>query len=187
MNLVQPNLFSFAFVDPTMLLSTMTLKYGKHFGDKDQPKAEPPFQDCQRITLRGPSDGDWRIDREQIDFPLMADWPSARQIIAAVGAKLTKQLSALDLQFGRVYLESLRAGGCVGWHADDSAYANAHQRFKLLVSPGAGGCWFSGGETLAPGPGNLSYCNNRVLNSAINLGPIPQITLILDVRRPLLQ
>lgn len=181
MNLPQANLFSFAFVDPSMLFSTMTLKHGRHFADDNQHIA-PPFQDCRTIVLRDVDDG-----FNQVDSPLMTEWPSARQIVATIGTKITEHLAAGNLQIGRVYIESLRAGGVIGWHADESPYAKAHQRFKLLVSPCAGGCWFSGGESLAPGVGNLTYCNNRVLNSAINLGPVPQISVVLDVRRPALQ
>jgi hypothetical protein len=187
MNFPQSNLFSFAFVDVSMILSTMTLKYGRHFDDNDQPQAMPPFQDSRLIVLRGPADGDWRKDTEQVDFPLMAEWPSARQTLANIGTKITEHLAGLNLQFSRVYLESLKPGGVIGWHADESAYAKVHQRFRLLVSPCSGGCWFSGGESLAPGVGNLTYCNNRVLNSAINLGPVSQISLVIDVRRPQLQ
>lgn len=187
MNLPQSNLFSFAFVDPTMFLSTMTLKYGRHFGDDDQPRAEPPFQDTRLIMLRGPGDGNWLADIDQIDMPMMLNWPSARQTINDIGTKITEHLAGLNLQFGRAYVESLKPGGVIHWHVDESPYAMAHQRFKLLVSPCSGGCWFSGGESLTPGVGNLTYCNNRVLNSAVNLGPVPQISLVLDVRRPQLQ
>lgn len=187
MNLQQSNLFSFAFVDPSMLFSTMTLKYARHFGDKDRPAPVPPFGDCRTIMLRGSQNGDWLNDGEQVDYPLMTDWPSARQLVASIQAKITEHLAAENFQIGRIYVESLRAGGIIGWHVDDSAYAKAHQRFRLLVSPCAGGCWFSAGENLAPGVGNLTYFNNRVPNSAINLGPVPQISLVIDVRRPQLQ
>jgi hypothetical protein len=184
MNFVQPNLLSFAFVDTTMLLSTMTLKYGKFFRDEIN---EPPFQDCRHMDLRGPADPITGVNTEQVDYALMADWPSARQLVGAISAKITEQLAAENLQLGRVYVESLCAGGVIGWHSDESAYAKAHQRFRLLISPCSGGQWFSGGEVLAPGVGNLTYFNNRVLNSAINLGPVPQISVVLDVRRPSLQ
>jgi hypothetical protein len=174
---MQPNLISFAFVDTSMMFSTMTLKYGRHFGDNDQPLAVPPFQDCRHIILRGP----------EADTPLMAEWPSARKLIEDIGTKITEHLGAENLQFGRIHVESLRPYGVIGWHADESAYAKAHQQFRLLVSPCSGGQWFSGGEVLAPGVGNLTYFNNRVLNSAINLGPVPQISVVLDIRRPSLQ
>ena len=183
----QLNLFSFAFVDPSMAFSTMTLKYGRHFVDFVPADDPTPLDDCKRIVLRGPADNKWGADGEQVDFPLLAEWTSARKTIADIGAKISEQLAAENFQLGRVYVESLRAGGVINWHADETAYAKAHQRFRLLVSPCAGGCWFSGGETLSPGVGNLTYFNNRVLNSAINLGPVPQISLVLDVRRPALQ
>ena len=190
MNLAQPNLFSFAFVDPTMFSSTMTLKYGRHFQDNTRPAelSRPPYQDCEHIMLRGPaSDAAWALNAPQVECPLMKDWPSARNLIDAIQGKIAENLGAENLQLGRVYVESIRQGGFIGWHADETAYAKAHQRFRMIVSPCAGGCWFSAGETLAPGPGNLTYFNNRALHSAINLGPIPQISIVLDVRRPPLQ
>src|SRR5580704_9328655 len=155
----QPNIFSFAFVDPSMLFSTMTLKYGRNFGA--DPQWEAPFEDCQHIVLRG---GIGPITNGDIsDRPMLSEWPSARATIANIGAKISEQLAAENVQLGCVYVESLRAGGVIQWHADESAYAKAHQRFRLLVSPCAGGCWFSGGESLSPGPGNLTYFNNRIL------------------------
>ena len=181
----EPNLFSFAFVDPTMFLSTMTLKYGRHF-DEDQP-IKPIYPDCRTIVLRGPSDGDWRVDVDQIDYPLMAEWASSRSLVHSVGTAISTLLGGANLQIGRAYVESLKPDGVIGWHIDNSTYAKAHQRFRLLASPCAGGCWFSGGESLSPGVGNLTYFNNRVLNSAINLGAVPQISLIVDIRRPTLQ
>lgn len=189
-----PNFAIVGFVDPTMLLSTMTLKYGRHFGDNDRPVvlSEPPFQDCQHIMLRSPPMGtpDWLADGDQVDCSLMQEWPSARHMVAAIGAKLTEQIAAPNLQFGRVYLESLRPGGVIGWHADESDYAKAHIRFRTMIAPCAGGCWFAAGigvDTIAPGVGNVTYFNNQTLHSIINLGPVPQISLITDIRRPRLQ
>ena len=188
MNLPQSNLFSFAFVDPSMLLATMTLKYGKHFDDLSQPRPEVPFGDCRRIVLRGPDDGDWRSDKGLlIDYPMIEQWPSARQTVDAVLGKLTEYLGGVNLQLGAAYVESLRAGGTFGWYTDDSDYAKAHNHFRLLVSPCSGGTWYSAGEMLAPGVGNLTYINKSVPHSMINLGPVPQISLVVDVRKPMLQ
>ena len=182
------NIASFAFVDPTMFLSTMTLKYGRHFNDNDQPRAlaEPPFQDCRHIVLRGPENGDWNAaDVAEVDYPLLTEWPSARNLLADVGRQITAHLAAENLQFGQVIVRSLKPGGVIGWHSDEHLpYAQRHARFQLLVSPCAGGCWFSGGESLGPGPGNLTLVNHVTLNSAINLGPVPQISLVVDVRKP---
>ncbi len=176
MNLPQPNLFSFAFVDPSMLLATMTLKYGKHFADDVAIAA--PFFDCQRINLRSP-DG--------VDLPMIEQWPSARQTVDAVMSKLTEYLGGVNLQLGAAYVESLRAGGTFGWYTDDSDYAKAHNHFRLLVSPCSGGTWYSAGEMLAPGVGNLTYLNKCVPHSMINLGPVPQISLVVDIRKPMMQ
>lgn len=183
------NLFSFAFVDPTLFLSTLTLKYGKHFADNDQPRhfTEPPFPNCQHIVLCGPSDGNWGNDAEHVDSPIFQSWPSARQLVLGIAGKITEQLGAGNMPIGKAYIESILPGGFVGWNVDDSPYAKAHQRFRLLASPCAGGTWFSAGESLAPGVGNLTHFNNRVLHSAINLGPVPQISVVVDIRNPVLQ
>lgn len=179
---MQSNLFSFAFVDPTMLLSTMTLKYGRHFEDN------PTFTDCRTISLRGPrGDAVWTDGVEIVDQPLMQEWPTARQLIDNVTARITELLAAPNLQIGSAYIESIKPGGLIPWHADSSDYAKAHQRFKMIVSPCFGGTWYSGGEAIAPGIGNLTHVNNRVLNSAINLGSVPQISLVIDFRKPPLQ
>jgi hypothetical protein len=184
------NLASFAFVDPSMFFATMTLKYGRHFIDNDGPKflSAEPFQDCKHIVLRGPADREWwGEDNEQVDYPLLTEWPFARKILEDVERQITTHLGAANLQLGQVVIRSLGPSGYVRWHVQDNAYAQHHHRFQLLVSPCAGGQWFAGGETLAPGVGNLTYINHHILNSAINLGPVPQVSLIVDARSPTLQ
>ncbi len=192
MNLPQLSIASFAFVDVSVFSATMTLKYGKHFSDNDRPAilSQPPFQDLRHIILRGPADdadANWYFDVDQIDYPLLKEWPSAQRLIEDVQPRIGELLGAQNLQIGRVYLESLRSGGHIGWHIDDTAYGKEHVRFRLLAAPCAGGCWFSGGDSLPPGVGNLTYINHRLLHSAINLGPVPQISLVIDARRPALQ
>lgn len=180
MNMPMPNLISFAFVDPTMFLSTMTLKYGKHFTDA-QYTFDPGIK---HIALRGSlNEG----DEQQTDLPLLKEWPSAQALIDSAANMITTHLAAENLQLGQVYVESIPPGGFTSWRAAASAYDKKHHRFKMLASPCSGGCWFVGGDSLAPGVGNLTYLNHLALHSAINLGPVPQISLIIDVRRPPLQ
>jgi hypothetical protein len=183
------NIASFAFVDPTMFLSTMTLKYGRHFNDNDHPVflSEPPFEHCRHIPLRGPVSGDWRIDDAQSDYPLLMEWPSARALIENVGNAIATYLAAGQLQIGQIVVRSLPSSAFIGWNTDTSEYAKRHHRFALLVSPCAGGSWYSGGESLTPGVGNLTYFNHQMMNSQINLGAAPQISLVVDVRKPTLQ
>lgn len=176
MNLPQSNLFSFAFIDPSMLLATMTLKYGKHFDDDVMVGAQ--FVDCQRINLRS---------SEGIELPMLEQWPSARQTVDDVMSRLAAHLGGANLQLGAAYVKSLRVGGTFGWYTDDSDYARTHNHFRLLVSPCSGGTWYSAGEMLAAGVGNLTYMNTCVPHSMINLGPVPQISLVLDIRKPLMQ
>lgn len=188
MELPPLNLVSIGFVDPSVFAATMTLKYGKHFADNDRPAALAAFPDTKHIILRGPVDQNkWAADVEHEDSELLHGWPSARKIIDDVGAKITETIGAPNLQIGKVYLESIRPGGHVGWHVNGSPYGQAHDRFRMIVTACAGGCWFSGGESLPPGVGNLTFVNHLVLHSAINLGPVPQVSLVVDARRPPLQ
>jgi hypothetical protein len=183
------NILSFAFVDTALFAATMTLKYGRHFDDDDQPRhlSEPPFHGCRHIILRGPEGGEWGVDGAHVDHPLLEAWPSARKLIEDVREEIHRQLGAQNLAFGKVYVESLLPVGRVDWHIDDSPYGRQHVRFRLLAAPCAGGLWFSGNESLAPGVGNLTFVNHLALHSAINLGPVPQISLVVDARKPQLQ
>ena len=191
MELPPLNLVSIGFVDPSVFAATMTLKYGKHFADNDRPPvlSSFPFQDTKHIILRGPSvdPNDWEGDVDHADTKLLHGWPSAQKIIADVGAKITEQLGAPNLQLGKAYLESIRPGGHVGWQVDDSPYGRAHARFRMIVTACAGGCWFAGGDSIPPGVGNLTFVNHRTLHSVINLGLVPQVSLIVDARKPTVQ
>src|ERR1700677_4406949 len=90
-NAPEPNLFSFAFVDPTMFLSTMTLKYARHFADHHAlPSPDFFAPDTQHIILRGPPEsGGGEVDADQVDYPLMAGWASARNLVGAVSSAIS--------------------------------------------------------------------------------------------------
>jgi hypothetical protein len=57
----------------------------------------------------------------------------------------------------------------------------------MIVTACAGGCWFAGGDSIPPGVGNLTFVNHRTLHSVINLGLVPQVSLIVDARKPTVQ
>lgn len=190
------NLFSFAFVDPTLFLSTMTLKYGKNFeaGLLPDPLSEESaaLPNTKHILLRGPVDRSytgWASDVEQVDYPLFNEWPSARALVENIVSVIrdNPQLSFANLSVGKVYVESVAPDGFIGWHVEGSEYAHKHQRFRLLASPCTGGAWLSGQESMGPVVGNLTYFNTHVLHSITNLGPAPQISVIVDIRKPALQ
>ena len=176
------NLVSFAFVDPSMFFSTMTLKYGRHFNDNDQAQSA-----LKQIVLRGPADGDFSADNEQVDYPLLMEWPSARLLLEDIHKLIVGHIGVQNPQIGQVIVQSLGPDAHIPWRTDNSPYGQRYNRFKLLVSPCTGGCWYSGAEALAPVMGNLTYVNHRLLHSAVNLGPVPQISLIVDARSPTLQ
>lgn len=186
------NLLSFAFVDTAMFGATLTLKYARHFGADDRREMAPgsPHHDTQCIALRGPADPDpanWQADVEHVDYPLFGEWTAARNIVARAENEIARHLGMQNAVLGKVLVVTLKPGGAIDWHTDEGGYAETHVRFHLPVLPCAGAVLHSGGETLMPGVGNLTYFNNRVLHSAVNLGPVPRVHLIIDVRKPVLQ
>lgn len=185
------NLLSFAFVDTSLFAATMTLKYGRHFAPTSTYIDPPESQNCQHILLRGPQDpgaASWNAEGEQVDYPMLSEWPTAGQLIANIEGKIAEHLAAgQNMVLGKVYLEEIRPGGFMGWHVDESPYSKNHSRFRLLAAPCAGGAWYSGNDMIAPGVGNLTFFNHQTLHSIVNLGPVPQISLVIDVRRPALQ
>lgn len=174
------NIASFAFVDTAMLGATLTLKYSKHFAET--------APGVHTIVLRGPANGgDWSADAAQTDYELLESWPSAKQLLAATEGRLKEHLGGQNIQFGRLVIEELSPGQAIGWQIDTTPYGKAHARFRLLLLAAAGFCLYSGGESLGPGVGNLTFFNHQVMHSVVNLGPVSAVSLVADVRRPPVQ
>lgn len=177
------------FIDTSLMAAALLLKHAPHFKDdkRRQMFAGSPHHDTETILLRGPvgevSRESWQMDVEHVDAPLLAEWPSARKVIAAVAASHEKR-SGRPPEFGKIMVVRLKAGGHVDWHVDEGTYAEAHDRFHLCLVPSPGAWLYSAGAAQILPPGQLAFFDNRHLHSVINLGPIPRDHLILDIRKP---
>lgn len=165
------NLVSFAFVDTTMAGATLALKYSRHF--------EPKQEGVRAIPLRAKL-GDAFGNTELFD-----GWPFARRLLDDVADQLRARLGAPQaLEFGEIFIEELAAGHVIPWQIGTTDYDKAHTRARLQLLPSCGVSLYSGNDTLAPGVGNLTFINHLVWHSVVNLGTVPAISLVLDVKKP---
>lgn len=185
MNLILP----VDFIDVSAMAAALVMKHSVRFGDDKRRQAfhGSPHHDTESILLRGPmgeiSRETWFDDVPHCDSEALEAWPTARAVIAKI-AESHRLRSGLEPIFGKIMVVSLKAGGWVDWHVDQGFYAQVHDRFHLCLIPSAGGLMFSGGMSAALPQGQLTYFNNHVLHSAINVGTNPRVHLICDIRRP---
>lgn len=183
------NFAPLAFVDTAQATALLVTKYRERFGRDARREKHPnsPHHDTQTIILRGPAEGDdWFADEDQVDYPILKEWKSARNLLARIRVALAPlpSFQGKPVVFGKAMIVTLKPGGFVDWHVDEGEYAAAHDRVHLCLLPSPGAWLYSGGEQVNPPVGQLTYMNNRVLHSAVNLGPVPRVHLILDVRKP---
>ena len=137
-------------------------------------------KDTRTIFLAGPEHPgleNWLLDVPHIKYPLLAEWPEADGLLRHIGNLLPPR------PLGKVMLVELAAGGAVGWHVDEGAYAEAHDRYHLPIVINPGAMLYSGGEQAHVPTGLLTWFDNHALHSAVNFGASARIHLILDVRK----
>lgn len=177
------------FIDVSHMAAALVMKHSVHFRDdtRRQDVIGSPHHDTETILLRGPagevSRESWFADVAHTDMPILAKWPTARQVIEAIAVS-HKRRTGGEPVFGKIMVVSLKPGGSVDWHTDQGAYAEAHDRMHICLQPSPGAWLFSGGAQAILPMGQLAYFDNHVLHSAINLGPVPRVHLICDIRRP---
>jgi len=182
------------FIDTSVMTAALVMKHAVHFADdtRRQEASKSPHHDTQMILLRAPA-GDvsretWFADVEHADTPLLAEWPSARRVIAAIARsheRRTQQQfgTAIEPSFGKIMVVRLKAGGFVDWHVDQGAYAEAHDRFHLCLIASPAAFLYSNGQAAVLQPGTLAFFDNRKLHGEVNFGPIARDHLIVDIRR----
>lgn len=137
-----------------------------------------PHKHSRIITLRGPSNGsaeNWQLDIPNDEESYASEWIVFRQQIAQIFSPIAA--------YGKVMLVSLLPGGVVDWHTDEGEYAEAHRRFHVPITTNPGAVLLAECESAHLPVGQLTEINNRVLHSAINVGPTPRVHLIFDVRK----
>ena len=183
------NITPIAFVDVSMLSAGLCLKYRTRFADDKRRQQFPnsPHHDTETIVLRGPKDATpaaWFEDGEMVDYPIMKEWKAARIILKKIREGAAPLLGGKVAVLGKAMVVSLKAGGHVDWHVDEGEYAEAYLRTHTCLVPSPAAWLYSGGEAQAINVGWLHFFNNRVKHSAINMGAVARVHLIVDVRRP---
>ena len=87
------------------------------------------------------------------------------------------------IEFGRIDLEMLPAGGCMDWRLDRGEETLKHEHAIMLLRTSPAVAFFAGSEVAAPGIGFLTTISRRLPRSAINLGDSAAIWLALDFKR----
>lgn len=181
------------FVDVSQIAAFLVARHSAHFSDDTRRQDEPgsPYRDTQAIMLRGPEGISeargqaavalWAADVPHHDAPLLSSWPSARQAIAAIAARLEPHFGTVE--YGKILVESLRPGGVIDWHAEAGEYAERHLRFHVCLVPSPGAMIYAGVEHASLPVGMLTVVNHLTVHSAVNLGPVARVHLVLDVRQ----
>lgn len=176
------------FIDVSAMAAALVLRHSVHFADDERRQNFPgsPHHDTRCIVLRGPSDAgpqNWQEDVPHFDMPVLDGWPTARQVIEAISESHSKRAGAAPI-FGKIMVVGLKVGGIVDWHVDEGPYAECHDRFHLplIYSPGAR--IYSGADGAILPPGQLTWINNRIPHSAVNMGPVERVHMIVDIRKP---
>lgn len=183
------NFRALAFLDTSVCTATLVNKYRDAWGQNTQRQttAGSPHHDTQAIFLRGPQNPtveNWFEDIPQVDYPILKEWKSARALLARIKDAVQPLFPNSSIVLGKAMIVRLKVGGYVDWHVDEGDYAKVHDRAHLCLLPSPGAFLYSGGETAQPAVGMLTYMNNRVPHSALNMGPVPRVHLIVDVRKP---
>lgn len=177
------------FIDVSRMAAALVLKHSGHFADDTRRQNAPgsAHHDTETILLRGPlgevNQKSWYEDVPHSDCEILDKWPSARQVLEKI-IESHRRRAGMDPVLGKAMVVSLKAGGHVDWHVDKGAYAEAHDRFHVCLVPSAGAMMYSGGLGGSLPVGQLTWINNRILHSAINVGSNPRIHLIVDIRKP---
>jgi hypothetical protein len=190
------NIVPVEFFDVRLMSGALNMRHSAHFFDDQRRQQYPgsPHHATRAIILRGPEGYEaasgtalkdlWFADVPHHDSPLLDDWPIARNLLERLAAsqEFGRFLGHVP-KFGKVMLVSLPPGGWIEWHVDQGAYADAHDRFHLPIDTCPGAWLFSGGESAGPVQGILSYFNNHIPHSAVNVGPADRVHMIIDTRR----
>lgn len=184
-----PNFRPLAFLDTSTFTATLVNKYRDEWGKNTQRQAfaGSPHRDTNSILLRGPQNPtveNWFEDIPQVDYPILKDWKSARALLARIKDAVQPILGETKAVLGKVMVVRLKVGGHVDWHVDQGEYAAKHDRTHLCLLPSPGAWLYSGGEQYQPPVGQLTWFNNAVVHSALNMGPVARVHLICDIRKP---
>lgn len=135
-------------------------------------------RDTECIFIRGP--------RSFLNFfdTTAQDYPRLTELIGPLMPVLTPLLNALYVKptdLGRIMLVKLRAHGHVTEHSDTGPYADAFERFHVVVSTNRGCGYQCGGEVCGDmQAGDAFWFDHHLPHSSHNYGSSDRIHLIVD-------
>lgn len=169
-------------MDVSQIAAYLTTKHKQRFDEAP----DPLHADTKIILLRGPKKQTveaWRADVDQADQPVLKEWNSAKAMLTRIRAGAAPFFGGQTPEIGRAYIQQLRPGGRIDWHAEEGPYADAHVRLHLCLVPTPGAWLYSGVQSMCLPWGQLAVIEHRILNSAVNFGNWPRTHLVVDVRR----
>jgi hypothetical protein len=145
-----------------------------------------PHRDSETIFLRWPKDQSITAafeELESVDYPALRELPEARPLFAEV----MKRTNAKEL--GRALIVKLKGQGQVDQHVDEGKYADAFERFHLVLSTGDGAHFFVEKrpywcEVVHMRERELWWFNHKKRHWVANLSDEPRIHMIIDAKAP---
>ena len=147
-----------------------------------------PHHDTETIFLRGPKDPspeNWLDDGVHIDYAALSrkEWIAARNALLAIRRRVTLPNQDPPVM-GKAMIVKLKPGGVIDWHTDEGGYAERHNRFHLPIVTNPGCNLYSANEVIHMPAGQLTFFDNHVKHSGVNMGASPRVHLIVDFRKP---
>lgn len=174
-------------IDVSQLAADVSRKSREALWDKHTLRQDYPgtaHKSTRCIFLRGPrqlSMEDWFKDEPSENYETINEMPLVKHILLSVMAVVRIRTPPL-VKTGHAMLVELAPGAGINWHVDEGEYAQKNVRFHLPLVTNPGCFLVSGAQVVHAEVGALTYFNNRILHSAVNLGQTRRIHLICDFR-----
>lgn len=165
------NLRTLCFVDTFDLLCSLRPRIGLFLPAGHV--RELPLRSARKGT--DPADGDFVVSREA------SRWTEFKTTLGRL-KRAGEAILGGELEFGRIYLEMLDAGGVVPWRRETDPCSERFVHVVLPLRSNPMAVTYSGIESATLAPGWLTIVNVRVPYGAVNFGDHARIHLVLDVR-----
>ncbi len=114
------------------------------------------------------------------DLPVLKEWKSAKGLLTKVANAASVLLGGKTADIVKASVWALEPDGIEDWGFDTGQTVRAY--LPLLPSPGA--MLFIGTEGANPPVGQLTVIDRRPPFSAINVGPVAAVWLVVDAKIP---
>lgn len=128
---------------------------------------------CQHFTVASAL-----ADNETLEMPPLGFLTEGQSLIAWALRVLSPE------RMGRAMIVALKPGGSIDLHADDGAYADAYERFHLVISSEPGNLFHVATEQVWMRPGEMWWFDHKRPHRATNDSNAWRIHLILDAAVP---